>query len=285
MEKSKLAYDLFLTILILVLMISTSNVVSAQSTPEANCELYYQQYQSTGSEDFLRAWSHCVQRKCRPSNNRCSAYNDCQRYCTEAATTWGGIISCCLGGPKRTNSCTDLVDGRCNPERLRIEPGYMPELHGSADQGLYPLGENMTRAQTDEITRAYRDADPSGPPASLGRGVPMRSLLEVFEITIPCDPSCGDDDNRAPPSHGADIPMSSLWGGNTGQAHHDFVPPGDYSAPLARLADGSYLSPAAHTFAPADTFGAPTLQVNAFTDGVLQRVWNSISALFAGWFH
>jgi hypothetical protein len=71
-------------------------------------------------------WVQCMTNKCMGGAGavgQCVQDPECQASCTESATSQGGKISCCEGGPKHGNTCRDKVDGKCNPKQTELEKG------------------------------------------------------------------------------------------------------------------------------------------------------------------
>lgn len=71
-------------------------------------------------------WVQCMTSKCMGGAGavgQCVQDPECQASCTESATSQGGKISCCDGGPKHGNTCRDKVDGKCNPKQTELEKG------------------------------------------------------------------------------------------------------------------------------------------------------------------
>lgn len=71
-------------------------------------------------------WVQCMTNKCMGGAGavgQCVQDPECQASCTESATSQGGKISCCDGGPKHGNTCRDKVDGKCNPKQTELEKG------------------------------------------------------------------------------------------------------------------------------------------------------------------
>lgn len=70
--------------------------------------------------------------KCSTAANACNMIPECQTYCTESATSQGGLSTCCKGGPKigphMPNPCPDEVDGKCNPKKTDGMMGMPPML-------------------------------------------------------------------------------------------------------------------------------------------------------------
>lgn len=58
----------------------------------------------------------------------CNKDPECQLHCTESATSEGGKLSCCEGGPKHQNSCPNKIDGKCEPKKPEGEGGKPPEM-------------------------------------------------------------------------------------------------------------------------------------------------------------
>jgi hypothetical protein len=80
-------------------------------------------------------WVQCITNKCVGSGGaagQCNQDPECQSSCTESATSQGGKISCCDGGPKHGNTCRDKVDGQCNPKQTELgkEKGKGEESKG-----------------------------------------------------------------------------------------------------------------------------------------------------------
>lgn len=71
-------------------------------------------------------WVQCMTNKCMGGAGavgQCVQDSECQASCTESATSQGGKLSCCDGGPKHGNTCRDKVDGKCNPKQTELEKG------------------------------------------------------------------------------------------------------------------------------------------------------------------
>lgn len=72
----------------------------------------------SGAQACESAWKACVTKKCvtgSPSGGvkQCVKDPDCESSCTENATSQGGLLDCCLGGPQHNNSCPKKIDGKC----------------------------------------------------------------------------------------------------------------------------------------------------------------------------
>ncbi len=76
-------------------------------------------------------WRSCM-KKCEVAGGAVGSCNkdpECQLHCTESATSQGGKLSCCEGGPQHQNSCPNKVDGNCEPKKTEGgEGGKPPEL-------------------------------------------------------------------------------------------------------------------------------------------------------------
>ncbi len=94
------------------------------------CDSQYDSCMSARRSGCEQQWQGCMS-KCSVGGGAVGACNkdpECQLHCTEAATSQGGKLSCCEGGPKHQNSCPNKVDGNCAPKKTEGGEGKMPEL-------------------------------------------------------------------------------------------------------------------------------------------------------------
>lgn len=108
-------------------------------------------------------WVQCMTSKCMGGAGavgQCVQDAECQASCTESATSQGGKISCCDGGPKHGNTCRDKVDGKCNPKQTELEKGKeegkggempklpeMPKGGGGEPKPKEPCAENASSSE------------------------------------------------------------------------------------------------------------------------------------------
>jgi hypothetical protein len=84
------------------------------------CERQYQQCEDDPNSNKAvceNNWRSCLADKCEPNDSKsteqCPNDPDCESYCTEDVSSQTGLLSCCLGGPKHSNTCPKEVDGKC----------------------------------------------------------------------------------------------------------------------------------------------------------------------------
>ena len=94
------------------------------------CDSAFNACKSRGDSGCEQQWQGCMS-KCNVGGGAVGSCNkdpECQLHCTESATSQGGRLSCCEGGPKHQNSCPNKVDGNCEPKKTEGGEGKMPEL-------------------------------------------------------------------------------------------------------------------------------------------------------------
>lgn len=117
------------------------------------CDSEYKSCISRKQSGCEQRWQGCMS-KCNVGGGAVGSCNkdpECQLHCTESATSQGGRISCCEGGPKHQNSCPNKVDGNCEPKKTDGGEGKMPELPkpppgggGKPSQGVCEEGASTT---------------------------------------------------------------------------------------------------------------------------------------------
>lgn len=108
-------------------------------------------------------WDQCVMNKCSTSVSSCKLIPECQTYCTESATSKGGLSACCKSGPKigphMPNPCKDEIDGNCNPQKTDPNKagmmGGMPPMLPMIPMGMPSMGMPMMPAPDCVPTESF----------------------------------------------------------------------------------------------------------------------------------
>ncbi len=100
-------------------------------------------------------WLNCMNPKCNlpgTGAGQCNKDPECQAACTESATSQGGKISCCKGGPQHNNQCKDEVDGKCNPMPMGGMPPMLPMIPMKMPSMNMPMPTPSECGQTESRT-------------------------------------------------------------------------------------------------------------------------------------
>ncbi len=101
------------------------------------CDSQYNSCLKAKRSGCEQQWQSCMS-KCNVGGGAVGSCNkdpECQLHCTESATSQGGRISCCEGGPKHQNSCPNKVDGNCEPKKTEGGEGGKPPEFPKPPQG------------------------------------------------------------------------------------------------------------------------------------------------------
>lgn len=115
--------------------LSHDGIVVEAEGGSGQCDQQYNACLQARGSNCEQSWQSCMQ-KCQIGGGVVGACNqdpECQLHCTESATSQGGRISCCEGGPKHQNSCPNQVDGKCNPKQTQL--GGDQQSGGQQGQG------------------------------------------------------------------------------------------------------------------------------------------------------
>lgn len=137
-----------------------------------------------GAKDCDSTWEKCITRKCvvqRTATERsCPKDQDCESFCTEFATSKQGLGLCCLGGPKRNNSCRKEIDYICNPGTPSAHTAFPGAQYNDGDiippRGAFPSisvdprmsldpSLSLTNPGYPEATTFSESGLPSNPPS------------------------------------------------------------------------------------------------------------------------
>lgn len=145
------------------------------------CDSAYNACLKAKGSDCEGPWQRCMA-KCNVGGGAVGSCNkdpECQLHCTESATSQGGKLSCCDGGPKHQNSCPNKVDGNCEPKKPEGGEGKMPELP-KPPQGGGGSGGGTPSATTTEDCDKGATSTPGGRPCVSQAGGVGGYLSSIF---------------------------------------------------------------------------------------------------------
>ena len=147
---------------------------------KGQCDSQYESCLRAGRSGCEQQWQGCMS-KCNVGGGAVGSCNkdpECQLHCTESATSQGGKLSCCDGGPKHQNSCPNKVDGNCEPKKPEGGEGGKPPEFPKPPQG----GGGGSGEPTATTTNCGQGASttPSGQPCPPQAGGLSNYLSNIF---------------------------------------------------------------------------------------------------------
>ena len=163
-----------------------AQAAAAAATSGGACEQAYNKCMTDPNEKDKNMcetnWRNCVIPKCREKTakgiEQCPKDPDCESSCTEAAYSQSGILGCCVGGPKHSNKCTKLLDGKCVPPGSKPggtqqagsgSPGapQIPSAAGKGGNDTGPLQQSAANLQLQPLDARLEAKDSSESKAPL----------------------------------------------------------------------------------------------------------------------
>lgn len=130
------------------------------------CDSQYNSCLQAKRSGCEQQWQACMS-KCNVGGGAVGSCNkdpECQLHCTESATSQGGRLSCCDGGPKHQNACPNKVDGNCEPKKTEGGEGGKPPELPKPPQGGGGGGGGAPQATSTEACGKDATTTPGGQP-------------------------------------------------------------------------------------------------------------------------
>lgn len=255
-------------------------------------------------------WKFCIKSKCKVQESGSIKYcpndADCEAFCTEYATSDGGLQDCCQNDPWRGNTCRKRIDVRCSPSATSPESGlsqakpveqFDPDLMNSQ-----PLSQwkNPTWSQP---SGAYPIPDPGFAPPLRLDAFPQEQFQNMPHITYETNPGTAltfnKDSVQSFDSSYAQINDYTMSLGDNGKTGSTFTSPGGnlpsanaFNAPAGSLAQnptvpGGEITGSIHPGTqppvwggePGSTFGAPSYEPQP-QPNLFQRSWSWFKSFF-----